>query len=403
MNRICMHMPSASGGHPRYVRELMNAMVRRAAGEFEFELVSSVDLEEHFDSPIYKVHRLLPPLRKKSTFPNRLAWVANRAAHYPRRELAFLKWLRSRPDIDIVHFQEFNVWMPWFQQRIRAMGKKIFYTAHFVRPHAYAPIVPPALWNGRHRMACRRCDSVFVLSERVRDELLEFLGPERPPVLIAPHGVWTVPSTARITPLSQRLAERRLLFFGTMRRDKGLDLVLDAMPQLSEYQLTIAGLPLEKDYFYNEVMPKVRSLQSLGSKIEVIDRFIPDQEVASLMARHSAILLPYTEQFTAQSGVIFLALAYEIPAVCSKEGGLQDIAHESPIGTIFTQRTAAAFVAAVRELFGNNAVPELANQIRLAKNRCSWWEAARVTLDAYSSALHEHHKTHDAVVPAILS
>ena len=401
MNRICMYMPSASGGHPLYVQELMTAMVQRSGDAGDLELVSSIDLEDRFMSSQYAVHRILPGLRKKNEFGNRLSWACNRTMHYARRERCFLNWLRTRPDITAVHFQEFSCWLPTLLGAIRRMGLKIFYTAHFVRPHAYPAIFPHTAWDARHRLACHLCDRLFVLSEQVRDELAQFIGSPHPAIDIAPHGVWTIGQSSTSSALDQRLNQKKLLFFGTMRQNKGLDLVLEAMPQLPDFQLTIAGAPLEMGYFYNQVMPKVRQLIANGARIEVIDRYVNDQETASLFAGHSALLLPYTREFTAQSGVIFLALAHEIPVVCSDVGGLSDILHDFQIGAAFSESRADAFVAAVHSLFAQSQTGTLARNIRQARKHFSWNEAARATWRGYSQTFKEDIHANECAVSNI--
>jgi glycosyltransferase involved in cell wall biosynthesis len=403
MNTICMHMPSAAGGHPLYVRELMTAMAQLPLAGVKYELVSSVNLEKQFISPLYPMHPILPGLVQKSEFRSRFTWAVSRASHYPWREWCFLKWLKTRSDITGVHFQEFNFWLPPLMRAIRRMGKKVFFTVHYIRPHAYPPIVPQAIWDQRHRLACNLCDCVFVLSSRLREELSEFLGPTHPQIAIAPHGVWTVPQSLAIPALSQRLSWKKLLFFGTMRRNKGLDLVLASMPQLADFQLTIAGAPRETDYFYNEVMPQVQRLRTGGARIDVIDRFVSEEETTSLFATHSAILLPYTKEFTAQSGVAFLALAHEIPVVCSEVGGLRDLLDDFSVGATFAQPIASNFVKAIHEIYSGEHAANLSQQIKQAKNHFSWEQAARATLGGYSHAFKEPSTEDDCCIATIPS
>src|SRR5207244_1722341 len=116
--------------------------------------------------------------------------------------------------------------------------------------------------------------------------------------------------------------------------------------------------------------------------------FVSDEQAAELFASHSAILLPYTKQFTAQSGVVFLALAHEIPVVCSEVGGLGDVLDSFQIGTTIHEPTAASLVAAVRQLFAEARTSDLARQIHDAKDHFSWEETARATIAGYSLAEH---------------
>ena len=109
MSSICMYVPSAGGGHARYAREFMTALSSQPRNGYQFELLSSRDLEEEYRSELYPVHAHLAPLRHRSEFPSSAHWVASRLMHYIRREMEFLAWLKGRPDVVAVHLQE---WTP---------------------------------------------------------------------------------------------------------------------------------------------------------------------------------------------------------------------------------------------------------------------------------------------------
>jgi glycosyltransferase involved in cell wall biosynthesis len=385
-----MYTPSAEGGMAQYAWELMSALAEhpRGGGGRCFELVSSQDLQEQFRSDAYPVHAILPPLRHRSAFPNRLAWVASRLTHYFHREWAFLKWLRQRPDIAGVHFQERTPWLatPMFRQ-IRAMGKKVFYTVHNVVPHNYPALVPKGIVDGWNRKACLLCDGLFVHTEPLAAQLSQFLGEPHPPIQVVPHGVWTVRDAARIPNLSERLKWKRLLFFGAIRRNKGLDLLLRASERLPGYRITIAGEPLERQYFQDEVLPQIQRLRAAGVEIDLQDHFTPDDKVGELFARHSSVILPYTQEFVAQSGVIFMALAHEIPVVASEAGGMRDLFGQYKVGRTFREASAEKLADAIRSL--HTDPPEnLIDEIRSAKRRFSWNAAASATLAGYALA-HE--------------
>jgi glycosyltransferase involved in cell wall biosynthesis len=202
---------------------------------------------------------------------------------------------------------------------------------------------------------------------------------------VAPHGVWTVPDASACPPLAQRLETKRLLFFGAIRRNKGLDLLLRAAERLPGYHVTIAGEPCERDYFEAEVLPRVRALRAAGRRVDLLDRFVPDDEVGRLFATHSAVVLPYTRQFVAQSGVVFMALAYGLPVVASTAGGLRDVLGEWEIGTTFETGSVEGLADAVARLHDPALRPGLGQQIGAARRRFTWDAAAAATIDGYGA------------------
>ena len=396
---VCIFAPTSSGGHARYAWELATALARRPRSEYRYELVSSRDLEPQFRSAEYAVHPVLPPIRERSGFRTRAGWMWNRLAHYPVREAGFLRWLRGRDDVAAVHLQEWKPWLaPAVIRRIQGAGKKVFYTVHNVLPHRYPPGVPKWLMHHWVRRSCRSCDGLFVHTDRLADELSRFLGAGHPPITVVPHGVWTTDDSAPPPALGERLSWKRLLFFGAIRRNKGLDVLLRALPHLPDYSLTIAGEPCEGEYFRAEVMPRVEALRAAGAKVELLNRFIPENEVGPLFASHGAIVLPYTRQFVAQSGVVFMAMAHGLPVVASRAGGLRELLGEYPIGTSYEGEAPEALAAAVKELHAGGRREELERQMQAARRRFTWQSAANATVAGYAAALAPVSEINDCAV-----
>ena len=65
MTRICMHSPSAGGGQPLYVQELLTALAQHPSGGNRFEWVTAEDLQPQFKGDLYAVHAILPSLRPR--------------------------------------------------------------------------------------------------------------------------------------------------------------------------------------------------------------------------------------------------------------------------------------------------------------------------------------------------
>jgi glycosyltransferase involved in cell wall biosynthesis len=382
-----MYTPSADGGHALYTWELMTALAQRATAETHFELVTSEDLAPEFRTDRYPIHPILPRLSRRKEFSTSLTWATNRMLHYPRRELKFLNWLKGRPDIEGVHFQEYKPWLaaPLFK-RLHRTGRKIYYTVHNIRPHQYPRGIPKPLMDHWNHQSWRMCDGLFVHTRRLADELAQTLGERHPPIHVSPHGTWTVHNPVQVPSVQERMAWRKLLFFGTIRQNKGLDLLLDAAEKLPGFSITIAGESFHDDYFNLRILPQVQKLRDMGMQVELHDGFTPEEQVGPLLARHSVIVLPYTPRFIAQSGVVFLALAHELPVVASEVGGLRDLFSEYQVGATFSDLTPQGLAAAILDFFGRVPCQRVAEEMKLAREHYSWSAAAKATMAGYGIA-----------------
>jgi glycosyltransferase involved in cell wall biosynthesis len=382
-----MYTPSANGGHALYTRELMTALSQHAGEDCRFELVTSEDLAEEFKTDAYPIHAILPKLAHQNELPSKAAWFANRVLYYPRRELKFLDWLKGRPDVTGVHFQEYKPWLarPLFS-KLRARGCKIFYTVHNLRPHKYPAGIPRPLMDRWNHQSWRMCDALFVHTQLLADELAEILGHRHPPIHVSPHGIWTVQHPENSASMRERMKWKKLLFFGTIRENKGLDLLLKAAESLPGYSITIAGESAGGPYMNDLIIPQIERLRGMGIPVDFRHGFTPEAEVAPLLAASSAIVLPYSQEFAAQSGVVFLAMAHDLPVIASEVGGLRDLFKEFQVGTMFNDRTPSGLATAIRKFFERMEPDEIAEQIRLAKLQYSWSTAAEVTLAGYGLA-----------------
>jgi glycosyltransferase involved in cell wall biosynthesis len=318
--------------------------------------------------------------------------------------MEFLSWLKSRPDIDAVHFQE---WTPWLAapmvRRIKSMGKKVYFTVHNVVPHKYPRLIPKFVMHSWTRKACLSCDGIFVHTDDLARRMVEILGEPHPPIHVVPHGVWTVTDAGTGVALEERLSWKKLLFFGAIRRNKGLDLLLDAMPSLPGYSVTIAGDPGEPDYLQDEILPRIERLRAAGAQIDLRLGFTPEEELGGLFQSHSAVVLPYTSKFVAQRGVVFLALAYEVPVVASVAGGLRDLFTQHKIGVTFDDATPSGLSSAVGRLYSSVQPNMLLDEIRAAKQRFSWHDAAGVAIAAYGNPKERRATQYDCSLATTLA
>jgi len=127
--------------------------------------------------------------------------------------------------------------------------------------------------------------------------------------------------------------EKILLFFGFIRKYKGLDILLESMKQLSTlnlkpFKLLVAG------EFYEDRKTYDDQITRLGIQDRLILRtdFIPDSEVKYYLCAADVVVQPYRS--ATQSGVTPLAYHFEIPMIVTNVGGLPSLVPEGKVGLV---------------------------------------------------------------------
>jgi glycosyltransferase involved in cell wall biosynthesis len=143
-------------------------------------------------------------------------------------------------------------------------------------------------------------------------------------------------------------APLRLLFFGRMLRYKGLPLFIEAVDLLAR-----RGIAVEAGVFgAGDLGGGGEQLRALG--VEVVNRWIDDGEIPSILARHDVVVLSHTE--ASQSGVVAIALGAGIPVVVTPVGGLVDQVEHEKTGLIAAGANAAALADAIGRLVYDRAL-----------------------------------------------
>jgi len=126
--------------------------------------------------------------------------------------------------------------------------------------------------------------------------------------------------------------EKIILFFGFIRKYKGLDLLLEAMNDErikgANIKLLVAGEFYEDPAFYNEIIHKY----NLGSSLFLRTNFINDSEVKYYLCAADFVIQPYKN--ATQSGVTPLAYHFEKPMLVTNIGGLPSLVPHLKVGVV---------------------------------------------------------------------
>lgn len=161
--------------------------------------------------------------------------------------------------------------------------------------------------------------------------------------------------------------EPLLLFFGFVRRYKGLRYVLEAMGQLSRPpRLLIAGEFWEEESLYRDL---IRQL-GLEQKVIIHNRYIPNEEIELYFAATDALVLPYLSG--SQSAVGMIALNYGMPVIATSIGGLAETVTHGKTGLIVPPADSAALAAAIERYFREGLCKPFRAEISQERTLFSW-------------------------------
>jgi glycosyltransferase involved in cell wall biosynthesis len=285
----------------------------------------------------YDVVNELPDVT--SSIEHRMGWAVSRARTYRHR--ANLRKTRARSrHFDLCHIHFLNYFTDGASLGEIGRHASLVSNVHDVLPHHRR--MWPALERRLLAAQYRRAGSLIVAHQSLRDQLLaEFdVAAERVTIIPLP-----IPDVPDIVEPEERDPEAtlRVLFFGTLRRNKGIDVLLDAikrMDTLDDVRFRIAGRGA------SDVEQAIHAAERRDSRIEAEIGVVSDERKDELFRSATLVVLPYTT-FTSQSGVLGDAYAYRLPVVVTDVGALGATVDEDRSGWVVPPKDASALATAL--------------------------------------------------------
>lgn len=140
-----------------------------------------------------------------------------------------------------------------------------------------------------------------------------------------------------------------LLFFGYVRKYKGLDILLDAMPEIvrrvPRAKLVVAG------EFYDDKAAYESILRANGTAdiVQFWDKFIPNEEVGRFFTAADVVVQPYRS--ATQSGILNTSYSFGVPAVVTRVGGLEQYVNDGTTGIVVEPESPLEIAAGVERFF----------------------------------------------------
>ena len=217
----------------------------------------------------------------------------------------------------------------------------------------------------------KSCDAFITMSEKVMSDLRLF--EKTKPVQLVSHPLYDnfgaiVSKEEAREKLKINSEESIILFFGFIRKYKGLDLLFEAM---ADDRIKKAGIKLlVAGEFYEDAKQYTEQIEQSGIKDQLILRtdFIQDSEVKYYLCAADVVIQPYRN--ATQSGVTPLAYHFEKPVVVTNVGGLPALVPDGKVGLVVEPNPAAIADGILKfyQLGENYFIPHL----RSEKEKYSW-------------------------------
>lgn len=256
---------------------------------------------------------------------------------------------REKPDLVVVRY-----WLPFMGPSLGTILRRIRKNKHSRIVCLADNIVPHEKRAGDAlftKYFVKPCHAFVTMSKQVLHDLKLFAANK--PALLGEHPLYddfgeAVPKEEARARIGLPQNEPLLLFFGFIRKYKGLDLLLRALKILKEkgeiYKLVIAG------EFYGDEQEYQLLIDELGIRDQLILRtsFIPDDEVRYYICAADFLVQPY--RHATQSGVTPLAYHFNKPMLVTNVGGLPELVPDGKTG-IVTAPDAEAIAEGIARFF----------------------------------------------------
>ena len=265
----------------------------------------------------------------------------------------------------------------FYQFALYFLRKKMVLTVHDPFPHSFSDSL---IFRIRRSVAFFLTRNFVILNQKQKDDFIKYYHLEGKNVIDSQLSNCTfLQSIDNVTEQNDNQSEY-ILAFGRICRYKGFDYLLPAMKKVHEKhpecKLVIAG---KGDFHFD-----ISEFASLDY-IDLRNRFIPDEEMVSLMKNALFMVCPYTD--ATQSGVIMSSYAFYRPVVATNVGGLPEMVIDGKYGIIVQEKKVDALADAIIKLLDNRALLDTFSkniEEDYTSGERSWHETAKKLVDEYT-------------------
>ena len=417
--RIILYDPSGYGGHSHYTYQLAESLARVGS---DVTVITSEDYELKHLKRNFKIYtpftkswvksflsRVLSQLQRKNKISTNISYNLNINSSLKNEkqiEISILKvirlyliWLKISlfcllRNPHVIHFQrplgrEHDF---YFMKFLKLLRFNTVYTAHDLLPHDSNSFYDQNLYKKIYQIP----DKIIVHSENDKREIVGAFQVNLDKVSVIPHGSYDL--FYRDKNITKDVAKQKLgipdgkkiiLFFGLIRKYKGLEYLVYAFQrvkeELDDTVLFIVGNIHDENSedfkFYSDLI----DLISHDDNIIRVNEYVPFEKINSYFLASDVVVLPYIKTYT--SGVLLAAYAAGRPVIVTDTGALSEVVDVGKSGFIVPPKDINALACAIiKTLSDQDQMEKMGNYAKyLSETVYSWNSIALKTINVYQS------------------
>ena len=173
------------------------------------------------------------------------------------------------------------------------------------------------------------------------------------------------------------LGENVILFFGIVRKYKGLIYLIKALPEVVkeiDIDLLIVGEFWDKKQKYIDLM----HILKVENNIKIIDRYIPNEDVGNYFEIADIVVLPYISG--SQSGIAQIAYAFNKPVIITNVGGFSETIIDGETGFVVKPKDHEELSQKILKFFKLKNRNNFVSNIKKEKKKYSWKKYIKLLL-----------------------
>jgi glycosyltransferase involved in cell wall biosynthesis len=305
------------GGHHYYSLCLLNALEKKGIATYYF---SNLEASDFSQTQCVKVFRR--DLRRNLSGLWQLFYSTLKSIRFSKKQ---------KVTTQIFHVFEASIINCLVLTLLRLSGFKTIVIVHDIKSFD----IKEGSWLRRLQYNMLS-NELIVHNQYCHDIFLETFPQLKTPLHIIAHGghldvIKSLDKTEARQSLGLSNDKTYFLFFGQIRKSKGLDILLEGFPRGTPAKLIIAGKPWRDSFAdYQRIIDR----RDLKDSIQPVIRYIEDDEKDLFYSAVDYIVLPYKEIY--QSGVLLMSMSYGKAVIASDLPANKEVIKHGKNGLLFS-------------------------------------------------------------------